>query len=116
MAPDDTDKVDMQALLAQMEEREHRWKEQEEDRERRRKEHVEQMASMADLRAGHDAQVKRLDAMITEQKARPPLKPEDFNTTIVQVRSMAQKDVHPTWMHAAYADLAGRMARLSRWT
>jgi hypothetical protein len=41
-----------------------------------------------------------------------PLDPKDFDTTIAQVRRMAQKDVHPTWMHAAYADLAQRLARV----
>jgi hypothetical protein len=41
-----------------------------------------------------------------------PWDPKDFDTTIAQVRRMAQKDVHPTWFQAAYADLAGRLARV----
>lgn len=85
----------------------------------------------------HDAQMANLDRIIAHQRevqtsleqlqtrleAPPsptvaqeppprPLDPKDFDTTIAQVRRMAQKDVHPTWMHAAYADLAGRLARV----
>ena len=85
----------------------------------------------------HDAQMANLDRIIAHQRevqtsleqlqtrleAPPPptiaqeppprtLDPKDFDTTIAQVRRMAEKDLHPTWMHAAYADLAGRMARL----
>jgi hypothetical protein len=70
------------------------------------------MASMAAMTAEREAQRAEFDKDLAEQKARSPLTPEDFDTTIDQVRKMVQKDVHPTWMHAAYADLAERMARL----
>jgi hypothetical protein len=63
-------------------------------------------------KAEQDAAVQRLDALIAERNARPTLKPEDFDTTVDQARWMARKDVHPTWFHAAYADLSSRMERL----
>jgi hypothetical protein len=76
--------------------------------------HAEQMAHL-DRIIAHQREVgERLDQLQAQQAARPappPLDPKDFDTTMAQVRRMAQKDVHPTWMHAAYADLAQRLAR-----
>src|SRR6266508_66474 len=67
--------------------------------------HAEQLAHL-------DAVQARLDQIKGHMDSKPPLDPKDFDTTIAQVRRMAQQDVHPTWMHAAYADLAGRLARV----
>jgi hypothetical protein len=57
-----------------------------------------------DLHARHIETRKRLDQLDRNLA--------NMDTTIAQVRRMAAKDVHPTWMHAAYADLAGRLARV----
>jgi hypothetical protein len=67
--------------------------------------HAEQLAHL-------DAIQARVDQIKGHLDSKPPLDPKDFDTTITQVRRMAQKDVHPTWMHAAYADLAQRLARV----
>ncbi|SRR5229473_6158324 len=66
----------------------------------------------AEQRAHLDAMQARLDQIKGHMDSKPPLDPKDFDTTIAQVRRMAQKDVHPTWMHGAYADLAQRLARV----
>jgi len=78
----------LEATLARLEERTHQWQAQDAAR----------------------AQTPEAPAPQT-----PPLRswdPKDFDTTITQGRRLAQKDVHPTWMHAAYADLAGRLVRV----
>jgi hypothetical protein len=56
------------------------------------------------LQARNTETLKRLDALA--------LDPAKMETSLAQVRRMAQKDVHPTWMHAAYADLTQRLARV----
>ena len=87
-------------------------RQRQEERDRQQEEHAEYMARMEALKAEQDVSIRELQALRAELNAIPPLKPADLTTTIAQVRSMAQKDVHPTWMHAAYADLVGRMERL----
>jgi hypothetical protein len=75
-------------------------------------EHLDDLKRMiADQRALHD-RLDQIQAQQAERPAPPPLDPKDFDTIIVQVRRLAQKDVHPTWMHAAYTDLAQRLARV----
>ena len=65
----------------------------------------EQMANLDRINA-------RLDRLQTRQETQPPLEPQHFETTIAQVRRMVEREKHPTWMHAAYADLAGRLSRV----
>jgi hypothetical protein len=67
----------------------------------------------------HDAQMAhldrinaRLDQIQARQEARLPLDPQHYETTIAQVRRMVERERHPTWIQAAYADLAGRLARV----
>src|SRR5262249_51433635 len=36
----------------------------------------------------------------------------ETETTIPQLHRMLDRETHPTWMHAAYADLAARMMHL----
>lgn len=42
-----------------------------------------------------------------------PLDNLDMETTIARVRRMLARETHPTWVHAAYADLAQRLEALS---
>jgi hypothetical protein len=64
-------------------------------------------------RARHQEQMAELDRIKASlQQTQAALDPEKLNTTMAQVRRMAEKDLHPTWMHAAYADLAQRLARV----
>jgi hypothetical protein len=83
--------------------------------------HDQIMAPQRDMHASLEATLARLEERNRQWQAPEasppqtpprPWDPKDFDTTIAQVRRMAQKDVHPTWMHAAYADLAGRLARV----
>jgi hypothetical protein len=79
MASGEGSRVDLQALLAQIEERgcqeeecHRRWKEQQEAR-----------------RAEHEAHMERLEALIAQQQATPPLRRKDLETTLDQVRTLA---------------------------
>ena len=83
--------------------------------------HDERMADLARMRVHADALLEKVEQLRARPEEPPPvaqgppprpLDPKDFDTTIAQVRRMAEKDLHPTWMHAAYADLAGRLARV----
>ena len=55
-----------------------------------------------------------------EQEARPADTPEairarldaEMRTTIADVQRWVGRTSHPTWIHAAYADLATRLARV----
>ncbi len=54
------------------------------------------------------------------QEAHPPEAPEAIRarmkaeaaTTPADLQHMLGRDTYPTWIHAAYADLAGRLARV----
>jgi len=72
-------RVDLQALLAQIEERgrqeeecHRRWKEQQEARQ-----------------AEHEAHMERLEALLAQQQATPPLRRIDLETTLDQVHTLA---------------------------
>jgi hypothetical protein len=41
-----------------------------------------------------------------------PLDPQHYETTIARVRRMTEREKHPTWFQAAYADLAQRLVRV----
>jgi len=56
------------------------------------------------IHARNTETLKRLDALA--------LDPAKIETSIAQVRRMAERETHPTWFQAAYADLAGRLARV----
>ncbi len=79
--------------------------------------HDEQRANLERIIAHQREVGERLDQMQAQHAARRaaepaaphPLDPEQFETSIAQVRRWSRRDVHPTWMHAAYADLAQRM-------
>ena len=77
--------------------------------------HDEQLANLERMVA-HPREVgERLDQMQAqhaERPALPPLDPEHYETTMAQARRMTERETHPTWFHAAYADLAGRLARV----
>jgi uncharacterized coiled-coil protein SlyX len=77
----------------------------------------------------HDAQMGNLERIIAHQRevgerlnqmqaqhaerpAPPLLDPAHYETTIAQARRMTERETHPSWFHAAYADLAGRLARV----
>ena len=83
--------------------------------------HDQIMAQQRDVRASLEATLARLEERNRQWQAPEasppqtpprPWDPKDFDRTIAQVRRMAQKDVHPTWFQAAYADLAGRLAQV----
>ena len=42
----------------------------------------------------------------------PPLDPAQWRTTVAEARQMAVQDVHRTWFHAAYADVAQRLTKV----
>ena len=63
--------------------------------EKMRHDAEERTARMEAQQAEQEAQTQRLGALVAEQQARPPLKPEDLDTTVAQVRRMVQRDVHP---------------------
>jgi hypothetical protein len=57
--------------------------------------------------------IEHLRTLIARQEAlNARLQREDWETTVAQVRRMVDRPTHPTWVHAAYADLAGRLARV----
>ena len=71
--------------------------------------HDEQLANLDRINA-------RLDQIQALKEAQPeaqlPLDPRHYETTIAQVRRMVEREKHPTWVQAAYADLASRLARV----
>jgi uncharacterized protein YecE (DUF72 family) len=88
------------AQLEALEARHRQWQAQEEERRRQQQ---EREAAHAQWLAEH-----------------PPEDPEalrariraESETTPAQLHQMLGRDSYPTWVHAAYADLAGRMARV----
>jgi phage shock protein A len=77
--------------------------------------HDEQMANLERIIAHQRELGERLDQMQAqhaERPAPPPLDPAHYATTIAQVRRITERETHPTWFQAAYADLAGRLARV----
>jgi len=86
-------------------------------------EHAEHMVHLdrmlADQRVLH-AELQQINARLTPPEEPrgdnsalpPPLDPEQYKTTIAQARRMAERETHPTWFQAAYADLAQRLARV----
>src|SRR5574341_1507845 len=104
--PDDTE-----ALLARATElrnsTERRYQAILEQEERRRREHEAHMAEMDAILAQTRATRARLDALHAQVTD-----PDAYTTTIAQARRMAERETHPSWFQAAYADLAQRMARL----
>ena len=69
------------------------------DREAEERKHAEHMAEM-----------DRIQDSLKQTQAR--LAQINPDTTVAQVRRMAEHDTHPTWMHAAYADLAQHLTRV----
>jgi hypothetical protein len=66
--------------------------------------HARHMAEMDAIREQQQETIRRLDALAAD--------PSPLDTTVTRVRRMAERQTHPTWMHAAYADLAQRIARV----
>jgi hypothetical protein len=42
----------------------------------------------------------------------PPLDPAQWTTTVAEARQIAEQDVHRSWVQAAYADVAQRLAKM----
>ena len=59
-----------------------------------------------------NAQLDQMQAPHAEQDAPHLLDPAHYETTIAQARRMTERETHPSWFHAAYADLASRLARV----
>jgi hypothetical protein len=77
--------------------------------------HAAHMAHLDRIMAHQREVGERLDQLQAQQAERPappPLDPAHYETTIAQVRRMAERETHPSWFQAAYADLAGRLARV----
>lgn len=94
----------LQAMVAQLEAR---LQPRQDDATRLRpdamqQQHEEAMARNRDTLA-------RLEALNAPQRTLEPLALE---TTVAQAQRMTERQTHPTWMHAAYADLAQRLARV----
>src|SRR5262245_46697291 len=56
-------------------------------------------------------QEERLAAQ-TAQPVTPPVDPRAWITTVAEARQMAEQDVHRSWVHAAYADVARRLTKM----
>jgi hypothetical protein len=57
----------------------------------------------------------RQQELLARQVALPPPPPLDlaqWTTMVAEARQMAEKDVHRSWIHAAYADVAQRLAKM----
>ena len=66
--------------------------------------HAEHMAEMDRTLESAKQMNARLEARV--------LDPAAYETTVAQARRMAEKETHPTWFQAAYADLAQRLTRV----
>jgi hypothetical protein len=67
---------------------------------------------LADARK-HEEQMAELDRINASLKqTQAALDPARLKTTVAQVRRWAEEETHPTWIWAAYADLAQRLARV----
>lgn len=77
--------------------------------------HDAQMGNLERIIAHQREVGERLDQMQAQHAERPApplLDPAHYETTIAQARRMTERETHPSWFHAAYADLAGRLARV----
>jgi len=77
--------------------------------------HDEQRADLKRMITDQRELKARLDQIQAQQAERPAPHlpdPKHYETTIAQARRMTERETHPTWFHAAYADLAGRLARV----
>jgi hypothetical protein len=112
------------ARLARMEEEQRQWQEQEAAKAAHH-ERLREIDRQAQERSAATHQLTtpgaRLEATHHQaQEAQTPADPEairarikaETQTTPADLQHMLGRDRYPTWVHAAYADLAGRMARL----
>ena len=70
------------------------------------------LARQQEILARQEARQQELRAA---QEALPPplpLDPAQWTTTVAEARQMAAQDVHRSWVQAAYADVAQRLAKM----
>jgi chromosome segregation ATPase len=105
----------LKAMLAQIEERmkQHNEEARQREQETLQRQH-DPLARLDTLRAQEEER-RQQDAARQEsaERARQDAAREAQarQTTVTQARSITERETHPSWIHAAYADLAQRLAR-----
>src|SRR5262245_44037483 len=78
------------------------------------------MAALDRMLAEAEARHARLEAQRQEERlaaqtaqpVSPPVDPRVWITTVAEARQMVEQDLHRSWFHAAYADVAQRLTKM----